>query len=249
MNTVEKNYLHGDMVIKRIRDKCAPYIKNDQYVYKNCYCNIIVVLKKTDKTITNESRKSVINPKYAKFRGNRFEVVCMFKVFDCDYEYVRAPSCYNNDFYYEKNCIVEVENFDPDIEHVHSTGIHYFKDVLAAYFYDLDLIDVSSPIDFSGQWILYYDDGRKMVDFNYVNGKLEGKCKKWYNNGQISCDRNYVNGKLEGNCIQWHSNGKMRTKKNYTDFILNGECTEWNESGQIINKQNYVNGIPYFTAS
>jgi len=218
MTTIGKNYMHCDMVLERILYKCAPYIGNNQYVYKKCICDTIVVLKKTDKTITNESRKSIIDPRYAKFRGNRFEVVCIFDAFDCDEEYVSAPSCYKTDFYYKIDCIVEVKNFDPNIEDVCSTGIHYFKDVRGAYFYNL------RTVGFSGQFIQYYDDGQKMWDFNLVNGKLEG------------------------NYIEWYNNGKMKTKKNYTDFVLKGECTEWNDSGQIISKRNYVNGIPYVMA-
>lgn len=219
MTTFWNRYVPEDKSLKRILEKCASYIGNDQYVYKKCSNDMIVVLKKTDKTITNETRSSVIDPKYAKFRGNVFEVVHIFNAFNCDNEYTEASSCYEKDFHYKLGHIVEVKNLDHIAGNICSTGIHYFKDIRGAYYYDS-----SPPAGFTGQWFVYYDNGQTWYEYNYVNGKLEGKF------------------------IEWSANGQMLIKRNFEDNKLKGESIVWDATGRVTSKLNYINGIPYIMA-
>jgi antitoxin component YwqK of YwqJK toxin-antitoxin module len=53
-----------------------------------------------------------------------------------------------------------------------------------------------------------YENGKQMVQCNYLNNKKNGPYKEWHKNGQpyISC--NYTNDKKKTNYQKWDENGK-----------------------------------------
>src|SRR5258705_13846712 len=104
-----------DKTLRQILDICLTYISDDRYVYKRCHNGLIVILEKTENTITNESRSSVVDSQYAKFRGNEFDVVVIFDSQNPQKETTTAESIYDSSFEYNVWQIVKNE-FDPRVE-------------------------------------------------------------------------------------------------------------------------------------
>ena len=57
---------------------------------------------------------------------------------------------------------------------------------------------------FSGKNLCKYENGQKMSDGNYKDGKIDGKSTEWHENGQKSSELNEKDGKY----TQWYENGK-----------------------------------------
>jgi hypothetical protein len=117
----------------------ASYIESEEYVYKSCYNYIVVLLKLAD-TKTNESRSKITNPLYAKYRANKLKVIAIVHKFDPTklITEVENSSYERNKVIYKVGKILEISDYDDDLENVCSTGIHYFKTVEPAFYYDLE---------------------------------------------------------------------------------------------------------------
>ena len=55
----------------------------------------------------------------------------------------------------------------------------------------------------------YFENGAVLADYNYKDGKLEGKSKGYYPNGTLRGEWNYKNGKLEGVIKAYYQSGKL----------------------------------------
>ena len=69
----------------------------------------------------------------------------------------------------------------------------------------------------------------------YLNGKINGKVKKYYNNNKLLFEGEYLNGKINGKSKVYYNNGKLL----YITDNLNGkiiEIKEYNKEGNIINE-------------
>jgi hypothetical protein len=118
-----------------------------EHVFKKCKSEIghecLVTLKKPSKGfICNESRCSVINKNFAKFRCNGLLVVSIFDLFLKENLYsiihetkVRSSKICTE---YKVGYVVTPNYFDENIENVCAPGIHYFLTYEAARCYDLD---------------------------------------------------------------------------------------------------------------
>ena len=67
--------------------------------------------------------------------------------------------------------------------------------------------------------IWYWSDGKLCYEFNYKNGKWNGKQYGWYPNGKLSHERNYKNGKEDGKQYGWYNNEKLCYEFNYKNGI------------------------------
>jgi antitoxin component YwqK of YwqJK toxin-antitoxin module len=187
----------------KIQELYGHYEKSG-HVFKKCGSHI-VVLKKTDNTKTNETRK-VADTKYAKYRGSRFFVTRIFEI--CD----PSHTCNGvmNTFYsyvtieYTTGTFIEVGNFDEEVDAICAPGIHYFKSLEAAYYY-------SASIPRNGVHKVFEDDGNITGMYNYTDGKLHGECRE-YVNGSLVRMNTYVNGRKEGLGVRYHSNGFVHSK-------------------------------------
>lgn len=71
----------------KLEEHYASYVKDPQYVYKACIDQVIVILQKLEKTVTNEARKIVCDPENATFRGDTFKVAHIFNIEDSEKEF------------------------------------------------------------------------------------------------------------------------------------------------------------------
>jgi antitoxin component YwqK of YwqJK toxin-antitoxin module len=46
---------------------------------------------------------------------------------------------------------------------------------------------------------------------------MHGPATWWYENGQKMLEKNYKDGKLDGLLIMWHENGTEKDRKSYKD--------------------------------
>ena len=68
----------------------------------------------------------------------------------------------------------------------------------------------------NGKHITYYDNGKKWVELNFVNGLREGTQYTWHRNGQLKSELNYENGKKHGVQKWWQKDGKILNEKVYS---------------------------------
>jgi antitoxin component YwqK of YwqJK toxin-antitoxin module len=212
--------------LRLLKEKYSKYVNNN-YVFKICYnkcksCHMIV-LKKLSDTKDNESREGIKDINYAKFRADKLEVVEIIDMKDYSNS-CNSISNFNwtNGLKYIKNKIVIPDSFDNNLNRICSNGIHYFKTIDAAFYYR------SSPVRFSGVWkefdgngslyaIVKYSNGLKKEEYEFSNGKKNGKCTIRYIDGQLLKEGCHLNDSKHGIWIEYDLNGKM--KKIYHDSI------------------------------
>src|SRR2546428_12195942 len=71
--------------LELIEEKCTEYLNDPNFVFKCCIDektddHWIVILKKLDDTVTNESRTNIKNHLYAKFRADKLKVIKIYKI-------------------------------------------------------------------------------------------------------------------------------------------------------------------------
>ena len=131
-----KNISNDNLRLEVLKSLYSEYIEDPEYVYKNCEDMYVIILKKRENTITNETRISLINPLHAKYRANTLDVVKVINVITLLQTDVTTCSSHNshNEIEYRQGITVSTE-FDKNINRVCSKGIHYFKSIDCAFYY------------------------------------------------------------------------------------------------------------------
>ena len=176
-------------------DKLVLYVtkyNDSSYVFKSCSHDWIVVLRKLADTITNESRP-VADTYCAKFRANKLQVVDIINKFD---QSITCDSICNSVYkdkqmVYKKGEIIEVEEFNTNVNEVCTTGIHYYKTMKVAFYLELEIVR-------DGELISWRDNGGMLSKRTYKDGKREGEWIYWYDNGQMNTKAIYKDGFFTG---------------------------------------------------
>lgn len=208
---------------ENIRKSCEKYQSDKKYVYKGCNSGLflprewIVVMEKCKDTITSEERNDVVDEKYAKFRANELMVIEIINVYDGTSRatHIINASGYSDFLKYEVGKIVKCDKFDSNIDKVCSGGIHYYKTLIAAYYYCASAINKRHD----DKWTEWYDNGRKKCETSYKNGIIHGLYIKWYLNGQKYIEVHYERGKIIST-TRWSPDG----------------MTKWDANGTILDK-------------
>lgn len=183
------------------------YICDPTFVYKSCKKNWIIILKILHDTLTNENRLNINNNKCAKFRANKLYVVLIFNKFDPT---KTIPDIVNDDckddiIKYKTGKIVYPNKFDHDLDKICSDGIHYFKSIEPAFYYQINKIS-----SFTGDYIECYDSGSLFVKCKYKFGNKYGKFIAWYENGNKKLSCTIYEGKHYGEYEEWYENGNKK---------------------------------------
>jgi antitoxin component YwqK of YwqJK toxin-antitoxin module len=101
-------------------------------------------------------------------------------------------------------------------------------------------VNASNP--FTGTAQVFYENGQKKTEVNYVDGKRHGLGTAWDENGQKAAEINYVDGKEHGLWNSWYENGQKKTEVNYVDGKPHGKVITWYENGQKESEANFVDG-------
>jgi len=173
--------------------------------YKACR-NSIVILELLNDSVTNEKRDDVVDDKYAKFRCNMAKVVNITNV-KTGKRMKKDVSIYDDNFYYILNGVVKTHCFNETINEVCTEGIHYFKTKEAALSWFYNQEDKNFP---DGKWIRWHENGQKLSEGSFKDGKGDGKWIGWHNNGQKGYEGTFINGQYGGEWIYWRPNGNIQ---------------------------------------
>lgn len=199
-------------------------------------------------TITNEDRSSVVDKNTAKHRADKLKVHLIINLHDGSTSTERLVNCTkDHETVYAIGSIVEPDSFDPDLESVCSNGIHYFRSIECAYFYDFD------PIynKYTGIFKAWYDNGMLMIKCTILDGKFNGLYEYWMasilghekyiahrTHTHTRC--HFLNDKRNGLCENWYDNGTLSQKCNYVDDRYDGLYESWYCDGSLEMRGNYV---------
>ena len=67
--------------------------------------------------------------------------------------------------------------------------------------------------------IWYWENGNKLLEYNYKNRKQNGKQYGWWSDGKLNYEYNFKNGKLDGKQYMWGDNGKLNFEWNFKNGI------------------------------
>jgi hypothetical protein len=152
-------------MLDHLKNECKQYIEDPECVYKLCDNKWLVIMKKLPDTITNELRKDVKNANNAKFRANKLNVLKIINVFDGTTTQSILNQFNNSSVIYIVDKDVFPNRYDKNPNNICSCGIHYFKTIDAAFYYQKNV----QP-NFSGVWKVFCDSGDVSKEKYYVNG-------------------------------------------------------------------------------
>lgn len=111
-----------------------------------------------------------------------------------------------------------------------------------------------------------WNNGKKVIETQYVNGKVDGVEILFFANGTIETKSEYKEGKFNGTMTSYFSNGNLKSTEIYVNDYKNGKsvyyypfggkekegnyenCFEvgkwifWNEAGQKVSEKEYKMG-------
>ncbi len=225
---------HGKMMLFGIMSNSNINTDTD-LCYKKCG-NYIVKMKKLPDTRTNETRTGVIDRKHAKFRADKLFVVSI------EHETTGEKiDEIENTFYEEKVCYivsqeVSVEDYDPDLNRVCTTGIHYFLSRESAFYWNIAKVK-------DGQYYKWYENGQKNEECTYRDGVKHGPYHSWYENSQKEEECTYINSEKHGLYRSWYKNGKKMEECTLNNGVIDGKYYRWLKSGQKVEECTYQYGI------
>lgn len=101
---------------------------------------------------------------------------------------------------------------------------------------------VNSSTLFTGILVEWFDNGEKMSEANYVDGREEGLFTMWHDNRQKAYEHTRVKGLLEGCVRGWHSNGQL----SHETIYVNGDKVggkSWDENGNEVDDEIEISDI------
>ena len=111
---------------------------------------------------------------------------------------------------------------------------------------DIQTIDgityqLNSDIPYTGKHTMYYDNGLKFFEINYVNGKDHGQSISWNEDGQINYKGYSQDGLNHGPSTYWYDNNIICTKGQHYKGKKTGVWCSWHANGHISSKGEYKN--------
>ncbi len=97
----------------------------------------------------------------------------------------------------------------------------------------------------NGRAVGFYENGHKMLELFFVNGKQEGESRQWWRNGQCKYLFFYRDNKYEGTQKAFFENSHRREEANYLAGKTEGLQRVWDENGQLISNYTIRNNKLY----
>ena len=95
---------------------------------------------------------------------------------------------------------------------------------------------------YSSKKVYWYQNGQKMYERHYKDGKRDGLQMKWYENGQKSYEYTRKDGNAIGLGITWHQNGQKRYEVNYKNGKRDGLEKGWYSDGKKSSERTFKDG-------
>ena len=99
-----------------------------------------------------------------------------------------------------------------------------------------------SETPFTGFVVYKYENGQKLEEVTYKDGKYEGLRTQWHENGKKASEVTFKDGKFEGLCTEWHENGQKYAESTYKAGKSEGLVTFWHKNGQKEAEETYKAG-------
>ena len=82
-----------------------------------------------------------------------------------------------------------------------------------------------------GPYVIYREDGSRILQGSFHDGKQDGDWTMWYENGQVKSIDHYKDGVQEGEHKSWYTNGKIDAIGQYKDGKRDGVWKRWDPQG------------------
>ncbi len=82
----------------------------------------------------------------------------------------------------------------------------------------------------SGEWKLFYDNGRIRLQASWLNGKLDGVIKSYDYEGMLIVEGSYKNNQKEGTWCYYDKAGKLEKERTYRQGVAEGGDFEESEA-------------------
>ena len=105
--------------------------------------------------------------------------------------------------------------------------------------------DATPTANYTGTWIHWRFNGKKMLEQEYLNGLEHGTCILYDDRGGKHSELTKNKGKMHGVTRQWYPNGKLKTQSFYKESKPHGKSQHWSKSGELIADGEYVEGSQF----
>lgn len=95
----------------------------------------------------------------------------------------------------------------------------------------------------TGQWLRFWEDGRRFEDLSYRGGKLEGPYLSWHRSGKPSAAGQYREHWQAGRWAFWHDTGAKAAEGDYAAGFQEGRWTYWRPDGTLLGSGEYRSGL------
>lgn len=96
--------------------------------------------------------------------------------------------------------------------------------------------------EMTGPFRVYYSSGQLEAEYNLLNGKNHGPCRRYALDGKLRETLNYANGEAEGHKERYGSNGVLIWSGELHEGYYNGIIKEFYYNGQLRTVTEYKNG-------
>ncbi|MDP4281549.1 MAG: hypothetical protein Q8867_05295 [Bacteroidota bacterium] len=93
-----------------------------------------------------------------------------------------------------------------------------------------------------GPAVWYFENGKKMLECNYQDNKLEGLFRRYYDNGTPKEEFNYKSDKRHGPFKTWDRLGRVKETGNYLNGMMDGAYKKFYKLGTIEEEGEYSAG-------
>jgi len=101
--------------------------------------------------------------------------------------------------------------------------------------------------DGTGTFLQLDENNQKSYRLIYID-ELK-KETRWFENGQKIYEINYKDGREDGKWTWWYEDGQIKEERNYKDGHFDGKWVEWDENGQKEDERNFQNGVEIYDTS
>ena len=86
---------------------------------------------------------------------------------------------------------------------------------------------------FAGICYSTYENGRRSLEVEYLDGLPNGIWKQWYESGGLKLASQCRSGIKHGSHEEWNDGGKLKLRATY-EYGIQLEMREWNAAGRIV---------------
>ena len=96
-----------------------------------------------------------------------------------------------------------------------------------------------------GTWKKFFPNGKLKGIRQYDNGKKTGEYIAWWDNGNRMVDYLFANDEYNGTCKEWNRDGIMIKEMNYNKCYEDGMQRSWFDNGKIRANYKMIEGRRY----